>query len=293
MAKLAFTTRTRLLVNRVLANVGLQLGTTVAQRAEEVRLRGLQEKGHWTKSNYDQGLKFEPDKYLTFLRETCLPYKEAYSKFPVSPNGDQKAFYLDNGYFRSVDAEVLYSVIRHRKPNRIIEVGSGFSTRLIASAIKDGQLSSKLTSIDPSPRVDVTGSVAEHIRSTVEDLDPNLIVDALHPGDVLFIDSSHQVITGGDVPYLFLEILPRLRPNVLIHVHDIFLPLDYPEEAVLPGWKWAEQYLVHAFLSFNNAFEILWAARYMWANHQRLVLDVIPADVSVFPPSSLWLEKTA
>ena len=282
-----------MLMNRLLNGVGLQIGTTVAQRAEEGRLRRLQEKGHWSKSNYDQGLKFEPEKYLAFLQETCLPYKEAYSRFPLSPNGDPNAFYLDNGYFRSVDAELLYSIIRHKKPQRIIEVGSGFSTRLIASAIKDGQLSSTLTSIDPSPRVEVAGHVTEHIQSRVEDLDPNVIVESLGPGDVLFIDSSHQIITGGDVPYLFLEILPRLQSKVLIHVHDIFLPLDYPEEAVLPGWNWSEQYLVHAFLSFNEAFEILWPARYMWANHQRSVLEVIPADLSVFPPSSLWLEKTA
>jgi predicted O-methyltransferase YrrM len=278
-------------MNRLLEGVGLEVGTTVARRAEDQRLRQLQEKGHWRKSKYDQGLKFEPEKYLTFLQETCLPYREAYSKFPLSPNGDQSAFYLDNGYFRSVDAEVLYSVIRHRKPKRIIEVGSGFSTRLIASAIKDGALTSKLTSIDPSPRVEVAGHVTEHIRSTVEELDPAVMVEALGPGDLLFIDSSHRIITGGDVPYLFLEVLPRLRQGVLIHVHDIFMPLDYPEEAVLPGWNWSEQYLVHAFLSFNDAFEVLWPARYMWANYQGAVMNVIPADPSVFPPSSLWLEK--
>jgi hypothetical protein len=141
--------------------------------------------------------------------------------------------------------------------------------------------------------VEVAAHVTEHIRSTVEDLDSNFIIESLGPGDLLFIDSSHKIITGGDVPYLFLEVLPRLQQKVLIHVHDIFLPLDYPEEAVLPGWNWSEQYLVHAFLSFNEAFEILWPARYMWANHQRSVLNVIPAAESVFPPSSLWLEKTA
>jgi hypothetical protein len=230
---------------------------------------------------------------MAFLRETCLPYKTDYSKFPQSSNGDQDGFYLDNGYFRSVDAELLYSVIRHKKPKRIVEVGSGFSTRLIARAIRDGQLTSTLTSIDPSPRVEVGGHATQHIRSAVEDLDPKSIIESLQEGDLLFIDSSHRIVTGGDVPYLFLEILPRLRKKVLIHIHDIFMPFDYPEEPVLYGWGWTEQYLVHAFLSFNEAFDILWPARYMWANHQSSVLDVIPADVSVYPPSSLWLEKIA
>ena len=289
----ALTTRIKLQINELLKPIGLQVGTTVAMRAEQERLRRLQENGHWQKPKYDQGLKLDSQKYLSFLRETCLPYKNEYSRFPLSANGDDQEFYLDNGYFRSVDAELLYSVIRHKKPKRIVEVGSGFSSRLIARAIRDGQLPSTITSIDPSPRVAVDGQVTEHLRSAVEDLDPQSITEALAAGDLLFIDSSHRVITGGDVTYLFLEILPRLRKNVLIHVHDIFMPFDYPEEVVLAGWEWAEQYLVHAFLSFNEAFEILWPARYMWANHQRAVLDVIPADLSVYPPSSLWLEKVA
>lgn len=93
MSKLAFTTRTKVVLNQLLQRFGLQIGTTVAQKAEEERLRRLQEKGHWNKSNYDQGLKFKPEKYLAFLQETCLPYKETYSKFPLSPNGDPDAFY--------------------------------------------------------------------------------------------------------------------------------------------------------------------------------------------------------
>ena len=94
------------------------------------------------------------------------------------------------------------------------------------------------------------------------------ILDLLSAGDILFIDSSHTVTTGGDVPYLFLEILPRLNPGVLIHIHDIFLPFDYPEQWVLEDWGWTEQYLVHAFLSYNQTFEILWPASYVWEHHR-------------------------
>ena len=293
MSSAAFSTRVKLLLNRLLDPVGLQVGTTVALRAEQQRLQRLQAHGHWRQAKYDQGLKFDPDRCLQFLRETCLPYKAAYSKFPQLPNGDDQAFYLKNGYFRGVDAELLYSVIRHAKPKRIVEVGSGFSTRLIARALSDEGLAGKIISIDPSPRTRLDGHASEHIASNVEDLDPKSIIDLLNQGDLLFIDSSHRITTGGDVPFLFLEILPRLKQGVLIHVHDMFMPFDYPEEPVLSGWNWTEQYLVHAFLSFNEAFEILWPARYMWANHQRAILDVIPADLSVYPPSSLWLEKVA
>jgi hypothetical protein len=124
-------------------------------------------------------------------------------------------------------------------------------------------------------------------------VDPSIIFDSLEEGDLLFIDSSHQIVTGGDVPYLFLEVLPRLKKGVLVHIHDVFLPFDYPEEPVLSGWGWGEQYLVHAFLAFNEVFQILWPARYVWGYRQDEVLDVIPADVNVFPPSSLWLERVA
>jgi len=280
-------------LNALLRPVGLQVGTTVASRREEKRLAQLQESGHWKKARYDQGLKFEPQEYLSFLRETCLPFRADYSTFLRNSNGNDEEFYLENGYFRPVDAELLYSLLRHRKPRRIVEIGSGFSTQLMARAIKEGNLDTTITSIDPSPRVGVDGFVSEHLKSVVEDLNPAVILDTLAEGDILFIDSSHQVVSGGDVPYLFLEVLPRLKKGVLVHIHDIFLPFEYPEEVVIGRWGWAEQYLVHAFLAFNEAFRILWPARYMWGYHQNQVLEVIPADRSVFPPSSLWLEKTA
>lgn len=292
MTSPAFTTRVKLQLNDLLRPVGLQVGTTVASRREQARLKQLRESGHWGKAQYDQGLKFEPQRYVTFLREMCLPYKAEYSKFPVNSNGNEREFFLENGYFRSVDAEMLYSVLRHKRPRCIIEVGSGFSTRLMALATKDGKLDTSITTIDPFPRVGVDGIVNQHIQSVVERVDPTVIFESLEEGDLLFIDSSHQVVTGGDVPYLFLEILPRLKKGVLVHIHDIFLPFEYPEEAVLAGWGWAEQYLVHAFLAFNEAFQILWPARYMWSYYQDEVLDVIPADRRVFPPSSLWIEKT-
>lgn len=293
MTEPALTTRVRLQLNALLRPVGLQVGTTVASRREEERLAQLQASGHWEKAQYVQGLRFEPQAYLAFLRETCLPYRADYSTFLRNANGNDEEFYLENGYFRSVDAELLYSLLRLRKPQRIIEIGSGFSTRLMARAIKEGNLETTITSIDPSPRVGVDGFVSEHLQSVVEHLDPAVILDSLAAGDILFIDSSHQLVTGGDVPYLFLEILPRLKKGVLVQIHDIFLPFEYPEEAVMGGWGWAEQYLVHAFLAFNEVFRILWPARYMWGYHQDEVLEVLPADRSVFPPSSLWIEKTA
>jgi len=289
---MALSTRIKAQLNGILRPVGFQIGTTAALDAEENRIRRLESNGHWEKPRYNQGIRFEPEKYLAFLRETCLPYQRDFLSFPRLANGNNQEFYLENGYFRSVDAEVLYSIIRRQKPKHIVEIGSGFSTRLMARAIRDERLSSTITSIDPSPRVTVSGCATKHIQSFAEDEDPSFLIDSLQEGDVLFIDSSHQIVTGGDVPFLFLEVLPKLRRGVLIHVHDIFFPFDYPKEWALEGWDWNEQYLVHAFLAFNEVFRIVWPARYMWGYHQSEVTKIIPADLPSCPPSSLWLEKT-
>src|SRR5882762_3214592 len=128
MVSPAFSTRIKLQLNALLEPVGLQIGTTVELRAEQARIQRLQENGRWANAQYDLGLKFDPQKHLAFLRDTCLPYRDHYSTFPLSANGSTGQFYLDNGYFRSVDAELLYSIIRRRRPKHIVEVGSGFST---------------------------------------------------------------------------------------------------------------------------------------------------------------------
>lgn len=292
MASAQLSTRIKTQLNVLLKPIGLRVGTTLRQTTEQARLNRLKAEGHWEKAQYRQGLRFEPENHLNFLRETCLPFKPDYARFARTATADEQEFFLDNGYFRGVDAELLYSVIRKYRPNQVIEIGSGFSTRVIARAIKDGGLQTTLTSIDPLPRVSVAGVAGKVIPSNVEDVELEVIAASLAEGDVLFIDSSHQVITGGDVPFLFLELIPRLRRGVLIHVHDVFFPFEYPEECVFPGWNWTEQYLVHAFLAFNDSFEILWPARYMWGYHQAEVREVIPADPAVYPPSSLWLRKT-
>ena len=94
-------------------------------------------------------------------------------------------------------------------------------------------------------------------------MSPSLCSNRSQDGDILFIDTSHTIKTGGDVPWIFHEILPRLAPGVLVHVHDIFLPREYPQLWVDDGWGWNEQYLVHSFLLFNNAFDIVFGARWM------------------------------
>jgi Methyltransferase domain len=190
---------------------------------------------------------------------------------------------LVRGSFGGTDAFVYYSMIRHFRPARVTEIGGGFSSRLAAHAAQvNGGTELVCVDIEPdeSLTVDFPGPT-RIVAARVQDLDAATF-DALGENDILFIDSSHVVRTGGDVNYLFLDVLPRLRPGVIVHVHDVFLPHDYPMEWVLFDHRfWSEQYLLQAFLAFNAEYEVLLANSY---------LDTIaPAALRrAFPASPWW-----
>lgn len=175
----------------------------------------------------------------------------------------------NNGFFETVDAEVAYSAVRSVKPARVIEVGGGFSTCILAAAlemnrVQDG-IDAELVTIDPFPEriTDRLRARTRLIRKPVQDVDLSVFL-SLKAGDILFLDSSHVVSVGSDVVREYLEILPRLERGVLIHAHDIFLPSDYPRDAVLKRLSfWSEQYLLQAFLTFNSEFEVFWAGSAM------------------------------
>ena len=281
-------------INSLLNRAGFEISSTLKQRIENGRLRGLQVSGHWQREKYTQGLELDDQRALQFLREICIPYQTQYNSFAPAANGDERQYFLNNGWFESVDAEILYSVLRHFQPDHVLEVGSGFSTRVMRRAINDGKLSTRITSIDPLPNTDVQPYADKYLKARVEDIEVEEILRLLSPGDILFIDSSHTIQTGGDVPYLFLEVLPRLQAGVLVHIHDIFFPFDYPSDWVMDGWGWNEQYLVHAFLAGNKTFEILWPARYLWERQRAAIVEFIPSAAALTrQPSSLWLRKVA
>jgi len=227
------------------------------------------------------------------------------------------SYHYNNGYFESCDAEVAYCMVREWKPRRIIEIGSGFSTRAMAQALRVNQeqdgISGELITVDPFPERLPTNGLRSKITvvpERVQRLDLNLF-ESLGADDVLFIDSSHVVSTGSDVVREYLQILPRLKPGVLVHVHDIFLPSDYPRNAVLENlWFWSEQYLLQAFLSFNTQFEVLWSASAMQLSHACVLDQCFPkwsdsytnipasrrrfipsADGKRVWPSSFWMRR--
>ena len=202
--------------------------------------------------------------------------------------------------FGEVDAQVLYCMVRRCKPARVIEIGSGKSTRVTAQALlknaseSPGRAPADFTAIEPNPAADLRAGIpglTRLLERRAQDVPVETFAE-LRENDILFIDSSHVLAIGSDVQYEFLEIIPRLRPGVLVHVHDIFLPNEYPKRWVVDGRFWDEQYLLQAFLAFNDRFEVLWAGHWMHLNHpEQLRAAFRTYDPGQAAPGSFWMRR--
>lgn len=204
---------------------------------------------------------------------------------------------LDQAWFPPLDGAITYSLVRSRRPSRIIEVGSGHSTRLLARAradtVADGDGTvSEIVAVDPAPRADIAGLPGVRMVPVTLQAAPADLFGLLAAGDVLFIDSSHILMPGSDVDLLLNRILPRLPSGVLVHIHDIFLPFDYPA-----AWGWRnynEQQgvapLLTATRSYRPIFSSVWAERRLADRLAQSVLPHLPQPTGAMA-ASLWLEK--
>ena len=195
-----------------------------------------------------------------------------------------------NDYFNGLDAAVFYSLIRHLRPRRVIEIGSGYSTRFAHKALTRNADGGRLTCIEPHPEERLNGLrlSVEVIQKRVEEIDVDFF-SCLEANDILFIDSSHTVKFGSDVCYEFLEVLPTLRPGVWVHVHDIFFPHDYPAEWLLKRrLALNEQYLLEAFLSFNREFQVALANHWLTLDHSSAARELWDGDAV---SSSFWFYR--
>jgi hypothetical protein len=219
----------------------------------------------WDRPSELVGIDMNDAMQLDLLGNHFPKFRHEYDQFPVQPTGEPGRFHFNNGLFDGTDALVAYCMIRHFQPRLIIEVGSGFSSLVAAEAIAKNK-NSALICIEPFP-LDFLRQGFPGLRSLIEKKVEDIGLEffsQLESGDILFIDSSHTVKIGGDVNYLFLEVLPRLKPGVIVHVHDIFLPFDYRRDWVKDKFRfWSEQYLLQAFLTFNSGFEVLMANYYL------------------------------
>ena len=240
------------------------------------------------------GIDLQIDEQKTLL----LRMAELYPEFdwPEQSCPDRR-FHFDQGWFKHADSLSLYSMLRLYRPNKVIEVGSGFSSALMLD-VNERFLdrSIRFTFIEPSP---------ERLERILRDEDRRSVqlisqpvqavsVDtfkSLEKDDILFVDSSHVSKVGSDTHYLFFEVMPTLSSGVLVHIHDIFWPFEYPADWIREGRAWNEAYLLRAFLCFNYAFKIIFWSPLM----AMLEGDVIRQRMPLYlrnTGASIWLRKT-
>ncbi|AGA70304.1 hypothetical protein Desdi_2892 [Desulfitobacterium dichloroeliminans LMG P-21439] len=259
-------------------------------------IKDLERRNIWERKSKLSGIRWEADRYVANLKDIAK-YQPAYD-WALSATADPLEFHLANSSFSYICASFLYGMIRKHRPQKIIEIGSGNSTRVIRKAImdnmSDGVPPTSYKVIDPYCAF---GSLdhAEIINMPVEEVDLT-IFEELEENDILFIDSSHTVRIGGDVNYEILEILPILGPGVLIHFHDIPMPYEYGKTyATDPTFRvfWTESYLLQAFFVFNDSFEVLLPAMYLLQEQLAVCNECYPSMMNTdsWHSASLWLRR--
>ena len=225
-------------------------------------------------------------------------FADYYERLPFQ---DQESpglrYYFQNPYFSYGDAVILYSMLRHHPPRRIVEVGSGFSSAVMLDT-NDRFCSQQIvmTFIDPHPQrlllllSDEDTERCEIIAEPVQNV-PLERFAALDAGDILFIDSSHVAKVGSDVVHLITAVLPTLRKGVVVHFHDVFWPFEYPEAWIRSGRAWNETYLLKAFLQFNSSFKVLFFNSYMAVHHSDVMYRHLPLFMQN-PGGGMWIVKT-
>ena len=246
----------------------------------------------WNQPSKLVGVDMNDSMQLDLLRNEFPKFRDEYERFPTEPTSGASRFHLNNGLFDGVDALMAYCMVRCFRPRLIIEVGSGYSSLVMGEGGAKND-ACPLICVEPFPSDFLSKGfpgLKSLVTKKVQEIDLDFF-SQLQSGDVLFIDSSHTVKIGGDVNYLFLEVLPRLNPGVIVHVHDIFLPFDYPRDWVMNEFRfWSEQYLLQAFLTFNSEFEVLMANCYLAHKYPEELKTAFP-NLEKWGGGSFWMRR--
>ncbi|MGP6159479.1 MAG: class I SAM-dependent methyltransferase [Vulcanimicrobiaceae bacterium] len=189
---------------------------------------------------------FEQDRasYEELLR-SFLNFADEFASIPFEASNGSDSLAWRNDWLSELDAVSLYALVCQTKPKTYFEIGSGYSTKFVRRAIERHDLQTKIVSLDPHPRAEIDALSDENLRFPLEDVDLR-VFERVQPGDMVFFDGSHCCFTNSDVTVFFLEVLPKLPAGTLVHIHDIFLPFDYP-----PDWNYrfySEQYVLAAMI---------------------------------------------
>lgn len=248
----------------------------------------------WKNADEDgiKGVELRTEEQIKLVQQFTKFYEEIPFKSEKQVN---VRYYFENEYYSYTDGIILYSMINYFEPKRIIEIGSGFSSAVMLDTNQlffNNQIN--LTFIDPYPgRLYSLMTETDKEQTIVIESDVQLIsldiFRKLKAGDILFVDSTHVTKTGSDVNYILFEILPILESGVLIHFHDVFYPFEYPKEWVFKGFNWNEDYILKAFLMYNDKFEIKLFSEYLHKHHKDSFKDLPLSYINT--GGNLWIQK--
>ena len=235
----------------------------------------------WERQAPMPGLELDLDAQLRLIEQRLLPHLGSFT-------------HLENPMYGPMDAHVLYAIVRDARPRRVLELGSGYSTLIIEQALAGrGGAAASHEVVDPHPSPLIT-TLDRRLR--VDERSAAALPDdrftSLEAGDILFVDTSHVIRPGGEVMRIVLEVLPALASGVLVHFHDIFRPFEYPRVLYdVFDVHWQEQYLVQAFLSFNELYTVLCANHALWRLRRELVKPLFPGLHEGMQPSAFWIVR--
>ena len=236
------------------------------------------------------GIKLEPQRYLKLLDE-LFPYAAEITSCPLEQESGSE-FWFRNHSYQDLDAVTLYCMIRHFKPRRIIEAGCGFSSRVISLAARKNNAEGHATKclfIEPYPtdRILRDRLAGPLLEKKIEDV-PLAQFQELESGDFLFVDTSHVIKTQNDCCREYLQIIPTLQAGVIVHVHDIFTPYDYPEEWILKNlFAFNEQYALECLMTGNPSLEVMFPLHQLWKDQPDSLARFFP--VKPIRPVAFWL----
>jgi hypothetical protein len=202
----------------------------------------------------------------------------------------------NNIYYKYHDAIVLFTILLYKKPKKIIEIGSGYSSALMMDVNSHFFMNSiELKFIEPFPenRLNLLiGQKRENLilKKKVQDVDLSVFKE-LEFGDILFVDSSHVSKIGSDLNYILFEILPNLNSGVIIHFHDIYFPFEYPQSVIYQGYAWNEIYLLRAFLMYNNSFDVIFMNSYLGYKYKDVYTSIFKMPYLPEKGGALWIQK--
>ncbi len=234
-------------------------------------------KGIWARKSDLPGILIDLEDQVNNLRTICLKYQNEYAGNKFFKEAISKMSVLEYGY---IEAQALHCIVRYYKPKKIIEVGSGISTHcmLAASELNKRETGegSQITCIEPYRSDKLKALVGIKLIPQMVQTLPFEVFTELEDGDMLFIDSSHTIKPGGDVNYLILEVLPRLRRGVIVQFHDIFFPYDYQPNILQTFFHWTETSLLRAFLIHNNTTKIIFCLTHLHFDRTDALKKVFP-----------------